>query len=178
MDEQSRSSFAELYHSLITLEAKDLQMAVLFCHLLLMAKKKKTTSYRTPAQAMGMFSAGLGGHLEELFKMNLENRDPLYGSLVVNAGSGIPSAGFFGAAKRTGLLNEDASESEQKEFWERQKERTFASMASDDLRKLIAPLSDIQKAELFALLKCENFEDRRVASVEGTFATAPAPTDG
>ena len=152
MVSSEKPSFEGLYDSLKELGNKDLQMTILFCHLLLMARKKKTTSYRTPAQAMGMFSAGLGGHLEELFQLNHKKGDPLYGSLVVNKSEQVPSEGFFNAAVRHGLHAEFSNNDERKSFWESEVNRSFAATVSSEIKDLFDGLSLVQRKELEVLI--------------------------
>jgi len=148
-----RPSFVGLYHSLKELETKCLQMVILFCHLILMARKKKTTPYITPARAMGAFSANLGdSYLDELFTINKEMGDPLYGSLVVNNSKGIPGVGYFAAAKRHGFLKENTSGEEDNLFWQQQVQKVYASEVPVDLKKLFGNLTEIQKRDLKTLL--------------------------
>lgn len=150
-------TFSSIYPQIRKLSLHDLEMTVLFSHLLIKASKKQLTNYRTPAQAMGLFSAGLGGHLEELFKLNVELKEPLYGSLVVNKESGLPSKGFFDAAIRHKLQSKFDSEKVQEEYWNQEKERVFRSMTIEqDFKKIeeIAPdLTDDQKIAILKILK-------------------------
>jgi len=152
MTTSNRPSFVGLYHSLKELETKCLQMVILFCHLILMARKKKTTLYITPARAMGVFSAGLGDYLEELFTINKEMGDPLYGSLVVNSTTDMPSGGYFAAAKLHGFLKENANAEENTLFWQQQVQKVYTSEVSVDLKKLFGNLTEIQKRDLKTLL--------------------------
>ncbi len=100
-----------------------------------------------------MFSAGLGGHLEELFKLNCAQGEPLYGALVVNKESQMPSEGFFEAAIRYKLADSFPTEEDKKAFWSKQVDRVFASTVSDDLKDLLSGLSESQKRDLEILLR-------------------------
>lgn len=152
----SRSSFEELYDSITTLESKDLQMVILLSHLLLTSKRKKLTNYRTPAQAMGMFSAGLGGHLEELFRLNVADKKPILGALVVNNTTKVPSEGFFAAAIKYGLLSDKSSTSDKLKFWKQQVDAAYKANASSDMKDLFKSLTDAQRKDLEVLLKSES----------------------
>jgi hypothetical protein len=148
----SKPSFKSLYHPLKQLTTKDLQMVILMAHLQIKARKKKTTNYITPAAAMGMFSAGLGPHLEELFQMNIEEGDPLYGSLIVNKSTEMPSDGFFNAAVRCELAT-FTSEEDKKKFWLEQMARVYAASASEGIKELYENLTDEQRREMAALIR-------------------------
>jgi hypothetical protein len=101
---------------------------------------------------MGMFSAGLGPHLEELFQMNIEEGDPLYGSLIVNKSTEMPSDGFFNAAVRCELAT-FTSEEDKKKFWLEQMARVYAASASEGIKELYENLTDEQRREMAALIR-------------------------
>lgn len=98
---------------------------------------------------MGMFSAGLRGHLEELFKLNIERHDPLFGALIINKEDRIPSNGFFDAAKRHGLVEKFESEEAKKSFWQEQVDRVFGD---SKVKKLLAELNADEVSELRSIL--------------------------
>ncbi len=150
-------SFTSIYPQLKKLDQHSLEMTVLFSHLLIKAKKKQLTNYRTPAQAMGLFSAGLGGHLEELFKINIDMKDPLYGAVIVNKESNLPSKGFFDAAIRHNLRDELNEKDDQASFWEEQKNKVFTmasnELAMDKLNEVAPDLTEEQKKAIMKIFK-------------------------
>lgn len=148
--ESDLSQFRSIYKTIRNLDEINLEMVILWAHLVLVSKKgkktnkKKLTNYKSVAPAMNLFAAALGWHLENLFTINIENKDPLYGALMVNKEIGIPSHGFFGAVKRANLVSDFNDENEKKKFWESEISKIYDS----NLDLLISNLSPSQKAEL------------------------------
>ncbi len=93
--------------------------------------------------------------LLELFKLNKEMGDPLYGALIVNSGTSMPSDGFFGAAKRFNLIEESIDEAGKTQFWQQEVQKVFASTVSGDLKQLVGSLTESQKRDLKTLLESQ-----------------------
>ncbi|MGE4233218.1 MAG: hypothetical protein AB7F43_07820 [Bacteriovoracia bacterium] len=153
-------TFADVYDVCKSLNSKDLQLTILYSHLLLAARRRKETNYQKPAAAMFMFSAALGEYLEVIFKTNLEHGDPLLGSLLNNKADGKPSSGFFVAAKKyVGV--DDSNREACKHFLEKEKAKCFHLFAEPDtdplkdIKGTLANLTQTQREELMLLLANE-----------------------
>ncbi len=51
-------------------------------------------------------------------------------ALVVRADTGIPGDGFFVLARQLGRLEENATEEQQREFWENERDQVYETWSS------------------------------------------------
>jgi len=96
--------FEDIYPILKSMSLEELQYTNLASHLLICAKKFKTTDYITPAKSMKAFSADVGRYLGTLFELDAKAKDPILSSLVGNKNKGgMPGNGFYTQAEALGV---------------------------------------------------------------------------
>jgi len=109
-----------------------------FCRLIQAALAQQPIFYEDVAAIMnlqerGQHMANETGHMLGEISEDEHNqtpRRPMLSALVVRTDTGIPGDGFFVLARQLGKLEENATEEQQREFWENERDQVYETWSS------------------------------------------------